>query len=751
MSDYGTFESLGHEGYDKKIAAEKRDEALDRAAARIIEDTGDFFRNAASQDDFNQRWDMGITNVRRSAAKETETSDDTMNAIRERVAALTIDTKPKPRKRAARRKASAPAKRRTATHVTWENDGFGTDMFGNEYTISLGGAGEYDLTVNDGLTTTTVGRYPTREQAQDAARAVYARRSALRKQAAQWENDGESAVRIEFPPGYWYRVQETFQGDFEVSHNGDDGTPWTFGPYDTLEEAKAEAIADAKARGVYREASRTARRKRAFNSYTDWADFSAVDEAGYAVDTSDGGTYYVVTTDGASWSVYFESLEGDMVTVRTDIPDPDVAKAVAGDHNVNRNPNAYDRTSTRRKRASITWVPADNMGGEALTGTSDDGTSFDLYYGDDDLYHVVAYYPNGEVGADQTYETLADAKNHTEWAMRSAHRQASRRKQAWRITKNRDWSGSQLRQVSDTMYSIYPPSGADNIDGRFAVQKAIDRSRMVRRMELRYAPPWTSTNMPDDVVVGYYDTPEEAFQAVLSGEAFNKLDQIKNSNFKGAGRKQAWAMSDDGMTYTSTQVQDSFDCPTCGAGNKLGFSRCACGKQWNSYTIEGANGERRMVAREVEARPEAVLANRRRQARRKRAASEWFQRGNSERIELPGGVWCEVSEMSGKPGGPYGFIYGDGESDSGHVYDIGFPTMEQAKAAALDEVGFGGITANRRRQAARRRAQAGRESSNPAYNAGRRAAQRNLPVNPAAPLAYLTGYRDYLRSAIKRG
>ena len=516
------------------------------------------------------------------------------------------------------------------------------------------------------------------------------------------------------------------------------------------------------------------------------------------MDTPDGATYYVVTTDGESWSVYFESLEGDMVTVRTDISDPDVAKAVAGDHNVNRNPNAYDRTSARRKfsaltweqdgvgayadkgdntayhifkypgdeyfsikyysdrmngdgrifdyaatldeaksiaeqedasgrtarrkraslawtdgapgffedgtiqptiratgpdgtlyiiapenyaytlkaitgsditvlvegvgeiqakqvaedhangrtarrkRASITWVPADNMGGEALTGTSDDGTSFDLYYGDDDLYHVVAYYPNGEVGADQTYETLADAKNHTEWATRSAHRQASR-------------------------------------------------------------------------------------------------------------RKQAWSLGADGMTYTSDVAQDGFDCPACGTGNKLGFSRCACGKQWNSYTIEGANGERRMVAREVEARPEAVLANRRRQARRKRAASEWFQRGNSERIELPGGVWCEVSEMSGKPGGPYGFIYGDGESDSGHVYDIGFPTMEQAKAAALDEVGFGGITANRRRQAARRRAQAGRESSNPAYNAGRRAAQRNLPVNPAAPLAYLTGYRDYLRSAIKRG
>lgn len=1029
MSDYGTFESLGHEGYDKKIAAEKRDEALDRAAARIIEDTGDFFRNAASQDDFNQRWDMGITNVRRAAAKETETSDDTMNAIRERVAALTIDTKPKPRKRATRRKASAPAKRRTATHVTWENDGFGTDMFGNEYTISLGGAGEYDLTVNDGLTTTTVGRYPTREQAQDAARAVYARRSARRKQAAlvwvedpmepdeylgsdpalgtnqyaivfngvgwelilesllshhsetigvydsidaakqaadhalvsarrttsrrtarrkqaaQWENDGENAVRIEFPPGYWYRVQETFQGDFEVSHNGDDGTPWTFGPYDTLEEAKAEAIDDAKTRGVYREAShrvamdidwmedngefygansrgelchitpipgggyslmtgttrgsrshrtehatleeakaaadlppsqraarrkaasvspeqvtidgktgymyqtdglydylvypnadgtywdlyskyrindrfvwsqaglnlseaqqeavyqiendtrftdnpdreapkatattlntpkgdtiriasrrkssaltweqdgvgayadkgdntayhifkypgdeyfsikyysdrangdgriidhastldeaksiaeqedtsgRTARRKRAFNSYTDWADFSAVDEAGYAVDTSDGGTYYVVTTDGASWTVYFESLEGDMETVRDNISDPDVAKAVAGDHNVNRRPNAYDRTSTRRK-------------------------------------------------------------------------------QAWRITKNRDWSGSQLRQVSDTMYSIYPPSGADNIDGRFAVQKAIDRSRMVRRMELRYAPPWTSTNMPDDVVVGYYDTPEEAFQAVLSGEAFNKLDQIKNSNFKGAGRKQAWAMSDDGMTYTSTQVQDSFDCPACGTGNKLGFSRCACGKQWNSYTIEGANGERRMVAREVEARPEAVLAKRRQAGRRRITQNRKVTMNSSQhdihrRAQRKQAGTLQWTQDPQEPNswsaesGPWAFdivigtdlwVFKDYQDGDMPISVKTYPDTDSAKRAAED-IANGiadpdqGVTARRKRLAGR--TEESRTKS--AYQAGRRAAQRNLPPNPNAPLAYLTGYRDYLRSAIKRG
>ena len=1023
MSDYGTFESLGHEGYDKKIAAEKRDEALDRAAARIIEDTGDFFRNAASQDDFNQRWDMGITNVRRSAAKETETSDDTMNAIRDRVAALTLDTKPKPRKRATRRKASAPAKRRTATHVTWENDGFGTDMFGNEYTISLGGAGEYDLTVNDGLTTTTVGRYPTREQAQDAARAVYARRSARRKQAAlvwvedpmepdeylgsdpalgtnqyaivfngvgwelilesllshhsetigvydsidaakqaadhalvsarrttsrrtarrkqaaQWENDGENAVRIEFPPGYWYRVQETFQGDFEVSHNGDDGTPWTFGPYDTLEEAKAEAIDDAKTRGVYREASHrvamdidwmedngefygansrgelchitpipgggyslmtgTTRGSRSHRT-----EHATLEEAKAAADlppsqraarrkdasvspeqvTIDGKTGYMYQTDGlydylvypnvdgTYWDLYSKyrindrfvwsqaglnlseaqqeavyQIEND--TRFTDNPDREAPKATAttlntpkgdtiriasrrkssaltweqdgvgayadkgdntayhifkypgdeyfsikyysdrtnGDGRIIDHASTLDeaksiaeqedtsgrtarRRAARRKRASITWVPADNMGGEALTGTSDDGTSFDLYYGDDDLYHVVAYYPDGEVGADQTYETLADAKNHTEWAMRSAHRQASRRKQAWRITKNRDWSGSQLRQVSDTMYSIYPPSGADNIDGRFAVQKAIDRSRMVRRMELRYAPPWTSTNMPDDVVVGYYDTPEEAFQAVLSGEAFNKLDQIKNSNFKGAGRKQAWAMSDDGMTYTSTQVQDSFDCPSCGAGNKLGFSRCACGKQWNSYTIEGANGERRMVAREVEARPEAVLAKRRqagrarhstRRAKRRTASTfTWDQDGHN-----PNGVsvgvfndgWSFELEKLEPTGYEYRLYTPNQE---GAVGAYGFDDEDAAIAEAErqhtfrttgeDPHGRNGKPSGKVLQLlSNRRSQESRTKS--AYQAGRRAAQRNLPPNPAAPLAYLTGYRDYLRSAIKRG
>mgnify|MGYP001761663208 FL=1 len=455
MSDYGTFESLGHEGYDKKIAAEKRDEALDRAAARIIEDTGDFFRNAASQDDFNQRWDMGITNVRRSAAKETETSDDTMNAIRDRVAALTLDTKPKPRKRAPRRKASAPAKRRTATHVTWESDGFGTDMFGNEYTISLGGAGEYDLTVNDGLTTTTVGRYPTREQAQDAARTVYARRfagrkqsalvwvedpmepdeylgsdpalgenqyaivfngvgwelilesllshhsetigvydsidaakqaadhalvsarrttsrrTARRKQAAQWENDGENAVRIEFPPGYWYRVQETFQGDFEVSHNGDDGTPWTFGPYDTLEEAKAEAIDDAKTRGVYREASHRVAMD------IDWME----DNGEFYGANSRGELCHITPIPGGGYSLMTGTTRGSR-SHRTEHATLEEAKAAAD--------LPPSQRSARRKAASVSpeQVTIDGKTGymyqtdglyDYLVYPNADGTYWDLY------------------------------------------------------------------------------------------------------------------------------------------------------------------------------------------------------------------------------------------------------------------------------------------------------------------------------------------------------------------------------------
>lgn len=983
MSDYGTFESLGHEGYDKKIAAEKRDEALDRAAARIVEDTGDFFRNAASQDDFNQRWDMGITNVRRSAAKETETSDDTMNAIRERVAALTIDTKPKPRKRATRRKASAPAKRRTATHVTWESDGFGTDMFGNEYTISLGGAGEYDLTVNDGLTTTTVGRYPTREQAQDAARTVYARRfagrkqsalvwvedpmepdeylgsdpalgenqyaivfngvgwelilesllshhsetigvydsidaakqaadhalvsarrttshrTAHRKQAAQWENDGENAVRIEFPPGYWYRVQETFQGDFEVSHNGDDGTPWTFGPYDTLEEAKAEAIDDAKTRGVYREASHrvamdidwmedngefygansrgelchitpipgggyslmtgTTR-----GSQSHRTEHATLEEAKAAADlppsqraarrkaasvspeqvTIDGKTGYMYQTDGlydylvypnadgTYWDLYSKyriddrfmwsqaglnlseaqqeavyQIEND--TRFTDNPDREAPKATATTLNTPKGDTI--RIATRRKSSALTWEQ-DGVGAYADKG---DNTAYHIFKYPGDEYFSIKYYrdrANGDGRIIDHASTLDEAKSIAEQEDTSGR--TARRKRAFNsYTDWADFSGD-----GETGYSV------DTQDGGTYYVLTTDGSS--------WSVYYESVDGDMETVRDNISDPDVA-KAVAGDHNVNRHPNAHASRSarrtrprRTARRKQAWSLGADGMTYTSDVAQDGFNCPSCGTGNKLGFSRCACGKQWNSYTIEGANGERRMVAREVEARPEAVLANRRRQARRKRAASEWFQRGNSERIELPGGVWCEVSEMSGKPGGPYGFIYGDGESDSGHVYDIGFPTMEQAKAAALDEVGFGGITARRRttqnrkgtmnssqndmhRRAQRKQAGVLQWTQDPmdpnywlaesgkwtfeitqtnnlwvfkdyqdgdmphlvesypdtdsakraaediangsAYQAGRRAAQRNAPLNPNAPLAYLTGYRDYLRSALKRG
>lgn len=690
MSDYGTFESLGHEGYDKKIAAEKRDEALDRAAARIIEDTGDFFRNAASQDDFNQRWDMGITNVRRAAAKETDTSDDTMNAIRERVAALTIDTKPKPRKRAARR-----------------------------------------------------------------------------KQAAQWENDGENAVRIEFPPGYWYRVQETFRGDFEVSHNGDDGTPWTFGPYDTLEEAKAEAIDDAKTRGVYREASHrvamdidwmeangefygansrgelchitpipgggyslmtgTTRGSRSHRT-----EHATLEEAKAAADlppsqraarrkdasvspeqvTIDGKTGYMYQTDGlydylvypnvdgTYWDLYSKYRTNDHFLWSqaglslseaqqeaefqvendkrfTGNPDRDAPKATA---TTLRTPKGDTvRLASRRKSSALTWEQ-DGVGAYADKG---DNTAYHIFKYPGDEYFSIKYYSdrmNGDGRIIDHASTLDEAKSIAE--QEDVSGRTARRKRAF--NSYTDWSdfsgGGETGYIVDTSdggtYYVVTTDGAS---------WSVYFEPLVGDMET------VQTDITDPDVA----------KAWAGHHQFKRLPNAYAS--RSARRKQAWSLGADGMTYTSDVAQDGFDCPSCGTGNKLGFSRCACGKQWNSYTIEGANGERRMVAREVEARPEAVLANRRRQARRKRAASEWFQRGNSERIELPGGVWCEVSEMSGKPGGPYGFIYGDGESVSGNVYDIGFPTMEQAKAAALDEVGFGGITANRRRQAGRAR------------------------------------------------
>ena len=841
MSDYGTFESLGHEGYDKKIAAEKRDEALDRAAARIIEDTGDFFRNAASQDDFNQRWDMGITNVRRSAAKETETSDDTMNAIRERVAALTIDTKPKPRKRATRRKASAPAKRRTATHVTWENDGFGTDMFGNEYTISLGGAGEYDLTVNDGLTTTTVGRYPTREQAQDAARTVYARRfagrkqsalvwvedpmepdeylgsdpalgtnqyaivfngvgwelilesllshhsetigvydsidaakqaadhalvsarrttsrrTARRKQAAQWENDGENAVRIEFPPGYWYRVQETFQGDFEVSHNGDDGTPWTFGPYDTLEEAKAEAIDDAKTRGVYREASHRVAMD------IDWME----DNGEFYGANSRGELCHITPIPGGGYSLMTGTTRGSR-SHRTEHATLEEAKAAAD--------LPPSQRAARRKDASVSpeQVTIDGKTGymyqtdglyDYLVYPNADGTYWDLY----SKYRINDRFVWSQAGlnlSEAQQEAVYQIENDTRFTDNPDReapkatattlntpkgdtiRIASRRKSS-ALTWEQDGVGAYADKGDNTAYHIFKYPG----DEYFSIKYYRDRAN------------------GDGRIIDHASTLDEA-KSIAEQEDTSGRTARRTRPRRTARRKQAWSLGADGMTYTSDVAQDGFDCPACGTGNKIGFSRCACGKQWNSYTIEGANGERRMVAREVEARPEAVLAKRRQADRRRTTQnrkgtmnpSQHDIHRRAQRKQAGTLQWTQDPQEPNSwsaESGPWAFdivigtdlwVFKDYQDGDMPISVKTYPDTDSAKRAAED-IANGiadpdqGVTARRKRLAGR--TEESRTKS--AYQAGRRAAHRNAPLNPNAPLAYLTGYRDYLRSALKRG
>ena len=454
--DYGPFESLGHEGYSDKVAAEKREETLDRAAARVMENVGDYFRNASNRADFNQRWDFAQKDVRHFVGIEAATTDETMAEVRKRVASLTFSG------------------RKQASTISWSEDTENPGEFigtfdsaeGKQYVIVYNGNGyELILEGSDAMDDKTIGTYDTVDAAKQAAEgAVTARRrSATRhhpdrlKQAAQWENADHGAQRIEFPPGYWYRVQETIRGDFEVTYNDTDGTPWTMGPYSTMDEAKAEAIADAKSRGVYREA----RRKRASGSIT------------WSPATIDGisGELGKTTTVGASQ--YF------VIPTRL----------------VNH-PN---------------YNPANPW--------------YDLYvFRPSDYRDKFVYLTEGLGSADEA----------------------------------KAWAEDDARQAA-------PNPGSQNAE-------------------------------PNGITL--------------------------HSSRRTARRKQAWSLGADGMTYTSDVAQDGFDCPSCGTGNKLGFSRCSCGKQWNSYTIKTPNGGQKMLAREVEARPEAILANRRRQARRKRANAE---------------------------------------------------------------------------------------------------------------------------------
>lgn len=116
---------------------------------------------------------------------------------------------------------------------------------------------------------------------------------------------------------------------------------------------------------------------------------------------------------------------------------------------------------------------------------------------------------------------------------------------------------------------------------------------------------------------------------------------------RASSRKQAWAIEPDGRTYTSNELQTNFDCPSCGRPNKIGFSKCSCGKQWNSYEIQSSDGEgKKMVAREVESRPSAVLAKRRLSRRRQPITKRALTLSDAPQISYPGREDAGYSEYA---------------------------------------------------------------------------------------------------------
>lgn len=791
---YGTFESLDHEGYHATVAAEKREETLDRAAARVMENVGDYFRNSTNREDFNDRWKFAADDVRRFIAMEAATTDENVDAVRARVAAL-----------------ATPARDKTAS-LTWDGGSPGFDTDGNPYpTIRAKGAsgilyviapddeGTYILTAIEGATSTIFADgFPEQEckeiaeeyeQTKTAANKAPSGRSESRRKSASGDLNWIAEEGFEFSgwnaalPGtsvedeIGYSILEMdgrYSVYYENEPKGQDET-LADGSITSLDEAKAlaerhyqnnkmartaalqwrentpdvftatiaghtftvqyrdsdglwDCLIDGEIVGTeetdwegknllgvmakeYAYGSRKARRKGSFNSYTDWSDFSGGGETGYIVDTSDGGTYYVVTTDGASWSVYFESLVGDMETVVTDISDPDVAKAWAGHHQFKRLPNAYGHRKARRKRASLNWEQ-DGIGAYADKG---DNTSYHIFKYPGDEYFSIKYYSNQTSGIGRIFDyaaTLDEAKSIAEQedasgrtARRTSHTTQSRRvarlraiarrkAQARHRDSSREGTGRPQRQArrtrtaeagyppvlveltdlideigntpgvpataSSTLHDVLNADGdggsavADRIEGwmnsndmelfpSYSIEALRETADRLRGQEGNYLTARRkSAGLRYETIYGDYSTQEVAeyngqkividrtgpsdFSVLVDGqkvghertEAEAKALAERTVGVSTA-RKQAWTVSDDGMTYTSDQVQSHFDCPSCGNRNGRGFSRCACGKQWNSYSIDTPNGGQKMIAREVEARPEAVLANRRRQARRKLA------------------------------------------------------------------------------------------------------------------------------------
>lgn len=855
--DYGPFESLGHEGYSDKVAAEKREETLDRAAARVMENVGDYFRNASNRADFNQRWDFAQKDVRHFVGIEAATTDETMAEVRKRVASLTFSG------------------RKQASTISWSEDTENPGEFigtfdsaeGKQYVIVYNGNGyELILEGSDAMDDKTIGTYDTVDAAKQAAEgAVTARRrSANRhhrdrlKQAAQWENADHGAQRIEFPPGYWYRVQETFRGDFEVTYNDNDGTPWTMGPYSTMEEAKAESIADAKSRGVYREAKKvaedyaanhTARRRQAALHWDEVDPKSAYGIDGpvdyYASLGPNVGQYSIREDSDGTFTAYFDNF-GSIGAIKSGIATLDEAKSICESHfSVNGigtrlNPSHVSRRrESRRKRASgsITWSPAtiDGITGE-LGKTTTDGASqyfviptrlvnhpnynpanpwYDLYvFRPRDYMDKFVYLTEGLGSADEAKAWAEDdarqaapnpdARNpepngitlHS--SRRASHRRRHAGRDATGATKRAslmwtpDGVGAYAEGPNGTAYEIGKFPGeeyfkikhfTDLMNGDYTVVDyalTLDEAKTIaedyaanhtaRRKRASGELNWIAEGgfefagwnaalpgtAPEDEIgysilemdgrySVYYSNEPQGEEETLADGSITSLEEAKAlaeghyQSHKTARtarrRKQSWAIADDGMTYTSTQVQDSFDCPTCGSGNKLGFSRCACGKQWNSYTINTPNGGQKMLAREVEARPEAILASRRRQARRKRANAE-------EQVKALG--LKSVDGLVGQDGSQYidnqgrvlnlylqGDAYAELVDADNNTIVVDFDSSDQAVNALR------GVTAQRNKPDLE-------------FIAGWKAAERDRPLRRAVSSETVAGYRAYRKAHVTR-
>lgn len=86
---------------------------------------------------------------------------------------------------------------------------------------------------------------------------------------------------------------------------------------------------------------------------------------------------------------------------------------------------------------------------------------------------------------------------------------------------------------------------------------------------------------------------------------------IKPKDFTrvGATQKHAWSYSQETKLYTSNNPMQKFACPGCGTEQAhLGFTKCACGRQWNSWPVRQMGTDKTsastyvLMAREIKMR-----------------------------------------------------------------------------------------------------------------------------------------------------